>query len=210
MPMPEMGKPAAVMKKSSPPGTASDCPTAASVFRTIGRRPAGACMPNSRHDRRLWNGGFRPGARRFEDCGCVRSRALFRGVRYSETSAACGAETRFRPQRGYSAAAGRFSGCTGPEAGGSPCGTPGVASRRGAFLRVAAVRRFRRVRCFPNDSASDTEHRAGGGIVRTLFLRLQSRNPSRTSCSRIPAQSATGRLIPSTKRIGHPSPLSSI
>ena len=46
--------------------------------------------------------------------------------------------------------------------------------------------------------------------VRTLFLRLQSRNPSRTSCSRIPAQSATGRLIPSTRRIGHPSPLSSI
>ena len=32
----------------------------------------------------------------------------------------------------------------------------------------------------------------------------QSRNPSRTSCSRILAQSATGRFSPSTNRSGHP------
>ena len=38
----------------------------------------------------------------------------------------------------------------------------------------------------------------------------QSRNPSRTSCSRMRTQSATGRRTPSTKRTGHPRLLSSI
>ena len=38
----------------------------------------------------------------------------------------------------------------------------------------------------------------------------QSRNPSRTSCSLILVQSATGRFTPSTNRIGQPKLLSSI
>lgn len=47
-------------------------------------------------------------------------------------------------------------------------------------------------------------------VVRPVFVRnpglseYQSRNPSRTSCSRILAQSATGRFSPSTNRSGHP------
>lgn len=40
--------------------------------------------------------------------------------------------------------------------------------------------------------------------------RVQSRNPSRTSCSRTRTQSTTGRDSPSTNRRGHPSALSSI
>lgn len=57
------------------------------------------------------------------------------------------------------------------------------------------------------------------GFVRSgLLLRPsrifrngdQSRNPSRTNCSRIFTQSATGRFTPSTKRIGQPRLLSSI
>lgn len=53
-------------------------------------------------------------------------------------------------------------------------------------------------------------------VVRPVFVRnpglseYQSRNPSRTSCSRILAQSATGRFSPSTNRSGHPRLQSSI